>query len=130
MTCFAGMTCFATLCYDMSHMLRNAVILQTDIRPGFKSSIWKNRPSPWEIWTFKWHFEVNRSDGSVKHYIVERIATHERYTILMITVSANAKWGSTTTHGSTPQTSHPCWHFWEIKSRLAGVPKKPLCQKT
>ena len=22
------------------------------------------------------------------------------------------------------------WHFWEIKSRLTGVPKKSLCQKT
>ena len=22
------------------------------------------------------------------------------------------------------------WHFWEDKSRLTGVPKKSLCQKT
>ena len=22
------------------------------------------------------------------------------------------------------------WHFWEDKSRLTGVAKKPLCQKT
>ena len=24
----------------------------------FKSSIWRNGPSPWEIWTLKGHFEV------------------------------------------------------------------------
>ena len=27
-------------------------------RPAFKSSTWKNEPSPWEIRTFKGHFEV------------------------------------------------------------------------
>ena len=30
----------------------------------FKGSIWKNVPRPWEIWTFKWHFEVNVGNGS------------------------------------------------------------------
>ena len=34
------------------------------IRPVFKGSIWKNGPSPWEIWILKGHFEVKISSGS------------------------------------------------------------------
>ena len=34
------------------------------IRPVFKSSIWKNGPIPWEVWTFRYQFEVQISNGS------------------------------------------------------------------
>ena len=34
------------------------------LRPVFKSSIWKNGPCLWEIWTSKGHSEVNISSGS------------------------------------------------------------------
>ena len=33
-------------------------------RPVLKSSIWRSGPRPWEIWTFKGHFEVTISNGS------------------------------------------------------------------
>ena len=36
----------------------------TRARPVFKSSIWKNGPSPREIRTLKGHFEVNISNAS------------------------------------------------------------------
>ena len=36
----------------------------TDLRLVFKGSIWKKEPGPWEISTFKGHFEVKISDGS------------------------------------------------------------------
>ena len=34
----------------------------TRARPVFKSSIWRNGPSPWEIWTFGGHAEANTSN--------------------------------------------------------------------
>ena len=35
---------------------------KTGTRPVFKSSIWKNGPSPWESWTFEGHVEVKISN--------------------------------------------------------------------
>ena len=35
-----------------------------EARPVFKSSIRRNGPRPWEIWTFRGHFEVRPSNGS------------------------------------------------------------------
>ena len=40
--------------YTYTHILRSV----------FKSSIWKNGPSPWEIWAFKRHVEASISNGS------------------------------------------------------------------
>ena len=37
-------------------------------RPVFKGSIWKNGPSPWDILTFKGHFEGKISNGSGIRY--------------------------------------------------------------
>ena len=40
---------------------------QADAAPArsvFKGSIWKHGPSPWEIWTFKGHFDLSRGNGS------------------------------------------------------------------
>ena len=38
--------------------------LEVTIRQVFKSWIWKNWPSPLDIWTFKGHIEVSISNGS------------------------------------------------------------------
>ena len=40
---------------------QNALICTLTV---FKSSVWRNGPSPWEMWTFEGHVEVKISNGS------------------------------------------------------------------
>ena len=65
---------------DVVYYGRNIAHLSSDlsIRPVFISSIWKNGPSPWEIWASKGHAEVSTSKLSgMRDYI----HIHMLYTI-------------------------------------------------